>query len=74
MLILSQLIAPLLIDGILMAGDDLPGMPYKHMKGFTLLFNYNTADQTLAIFKALAEDGTVVMPMQPDFRGKPGVW
>ena len=74
MLILSQLIAPLLIDGILMAGDDLPDTPYKHMKGFTLLSNYSTADQTLAIFKALAEDGTVVMPMQPDFRGKPGVW
>ena len=63
MLIFSQLIAPLLIDGILMAGDDLPGMPYKHMKGFNLLFNYNTADQALAIFKTLAEDGTFVMPM-----------
>ena len=53
-----------------MAGDDLPGMPYKHMKGFTLPLNYNTADQAPAIFKALAEDGTVVMPMQPDFSAK----
>ena len=46
-----------------MAGDDLPGMPYKHMKGFALPLNYNTADQALAIFKTLAEDGTFVMPM-----------
>ena len=53
-----------------MAGDDVPGMPYKHMKGFTLSLNYSTADQALAIFKALAEDGTVVMPMQPDFSAK----
>ena len=53
-----------------MAGDEPAGMPYKHMKGFTLPLNYNTADQAPAIFKALAEDGTVVMPMQPDFSAK----
>ena len=53
-----------------MAGDDLPGIPYKHMKGFTLPLNYNTADQAPAIFKALAKDGTIVMPMQPDFSAK----
>ena len=56
--------------GALMAGDCIGNVPYEGMKGFSLALNYPTEIQADHVFNALAEGGTVTMPMQPAFWAK----
>lgn len=53
--------------GVLMAGDCPASMPYDGIKGVSLTLNYGTIPEAERAFKALAEGGTVTMPMQPAF-------
>jgi PhnB protein len=57
-------------NGVLMAGDAPSGMPYEGMKGFTLALNYSTVEEATQVFHALAEGGSIVMPLQPAFWAK----
>jgi PhnB protein len=57
-------------NGILYAGDCPPVMPYEGIKGVSLTMNYDTVEQAQRVFGALAEGGTVTMPMQPAFWAK----
>ena len=54
----------------LMAGDHAQESPYEAMKGFTLTLNYATVARATEVFNALAEGGTVTMPMSPAFWAK----
>ena len=59
--------ACLVIDGrMLMASDSPPGM-HKPMGGFSLSLNYPTPREAERIFHALADGGTVMMPMGKTF-------
>jgi PhnB protein len=51
----------------LMASDVPPQMGPKPMAGFALSLGYGTADEARRIFDALAQGGTVTMPMQKTF-------
>jgi PhnB protein len=57
-------------QGVLMAGDAPPGVPYEGMKGFTLTLNYDTVAEATRVFNALSEGGNVQMPMAPSFWAK----
>ncbi|AKJ67674.1 PhnB protein [Pandoraea thiooxydans] len=56
--------------GALYAGDCPPSMPYEGIKGVSLTLNYDTVEQAERVFDALADGGTVTMPMQPAFWAK----
>lgn len=56
--------------GILMAGDCPGTMPYEGIKGVSLTLNYDAISEAERAFQALAEGGTVTMPMQPAFWAK----
>lgn len=59
--------ARLLIDGrALMASDTPPGMS-KPMAGFALSLQYPGVDEARRVFDALAQGGSVNMPMQKTF-------
>jgi len=53
--------------GVLMAGDCPPTIPYEGIKGVSVTLNYDTIAEAERAFGALAEGGTVQMPMQPTF-------
>ena len=56
------------IDGrLLMASDAMAGQPYTPMSGFSLTLVYPTTDKARRVFDALAEGGTVRMPLQKTF-------
>jgi PhnB protein len=60
--------ASLVIDGRrLMASDTPPGQPHSPMAGFALSLNYPKPDEAKRIFNALADGGTVIMPMNKTF-------
>jgi PhnB protein len=60
--------ARLVIDGrALMASDMPPGQAYQGMNGFSLSLIYPTADEAKRLFNALADGGTVTMPLQKTF-------
>jgi PhnB protein len=54
-------------QGGLMASDDMPGAEYKGMHGFYLSLDYPTAADAKRVFDALAEGGTITMPMEKTF-------
>ena len=54
-------------DFALMAGDTPPGMPYAGIQGVMLALSYETADEGRRIFNALADGGTVNMPLTETF-------
>jgi PhnB protein len=56
--------------GVLMAGDACGETPYEGIKGVTLALNYDTIPEAERAFAALADGGTVTMPMQPAFWAK----
>ena len=56
--------------GALMAADCMTNVPYEGMKGFSLALNYLTVAQAERVFSALAQGGTVSMPMQATFWAK----
>ena len=48
-------------------GSDAPPGQYRKPQGFTLQFNLSDAVEAERIFKTLAENGTVQMPLQETF-------
>lgn len=50
----------------LMAGDAM-GMPYQGVHGVTMTLNYDSVDEAARRFAALAEGGTVTMPLAESF-------
>lgn len=52
--------------GRLMASDSM-GQPYEGMKGFALSLNYPDVAQARRIFDALADGGSVTMPLDKTF-------
>ena len=64
--------ACLLLPGgaMLMAGDVPPGMPFDGMKGVMLALQYDTVAEAERAFAALADGGTVTMPLSPTFWAK----
>ena len=53
--------------GTVYAGDAPPQAPYEGIKGVAITLNYDAAAEAEAAFAALAEGGTVTMPMQEAF-------
>ena len=51
----------------LMAGDTPPGMPYEGVKGVMMTLTYPTAAEGRRVFEALADGGTVTMPLEETF-------
>jgi len=50
----------------LMAGDAM-GMPWQGVHGVAMTLNYDTVDEATSHFAALAEGGTVTMPLAESF-------
>ena len=53
-------------DATLMASDVPPGH-YKPAQGFSVSLHVKTEDEAERVFKALAEGGTITMPMEKTF-------
>ena len=51
----------------LMAGDTPPGVPYTGINGVMMTLTYPTAAEAQRVFAALAEGGTVTMPLGETF-------
>ena len=51
----------------LMAGDVPPGMPFDGIKGAMLALQYDSVAEAERVFAALAEGGSVTMPLAPAF-------
>jgi PhnB protein len=47
-------------------------MPYQGIKGVGLTLNFDTVDQAQRVFNALADGGSISMPLQPMFWAK--IW
>ncbi|HVY15959.1 MAG TPA: VOC family protein [Rhodopila sp.] len=64
--------ARLELDGgaFLYAGDCPASMPYQGMHGVSLALNYDSVEKAKEVFDALAEGGTVTMPMNEAFWAK----
>lgn len=56
--------------GLLFAGDCPQNMPYDGIKGMSLTLNYDSISEAEQAFNALADGGTITMPMQPSFWAK----
>jgi PhnB protein len=54
-------------DFTLMAGDAPPGMPYKGIHGVSMTLTYPTAAEAKRVFAALADGGSVTMPLGETF-------
>lgn len=54
-------------DFALMAGDTPPGVPYAGINGAMMAITYPTAAEGRKVFEALAEGGTVTMPLAETF-------
>ena len=52
---------------MLFAGDVPPGMPFDGMKGVMLALQYDTVAEAQQVFAALAQGGSVTMPLAPAF-------
>lgn len=50
---------------MLMAGDVPPGMPFDGMKGVMIALQYDTVAEAERVFAALADGGSVTMPLAP---------
>ncbi|WP_066272005.1 VOC family protein [Hydrogenophaga palleronii] len=54
-------------DFVLMAGDTPPGQPFSGMQGVMLAITFPTVAEAERVFKALAKDGKVTMPLGETF-------
>jgi PhnB protein len=54
-------------DFSLMAGDTPPGVAHEGMKGMMLALTYPTAAEGKRVFEALAQGGTINMPLGETF-------
>jgi PhnB protein len=52
---------------VLMGSDCHPGHPYEGVKGCSVAVQVDTPDEAERVFNALAQNGTVVMPLQQTF-------
>ena len=56
------------VDGaLLMASDSMVGQPYEGMKGFGVPLVFPTVQEAKRVYNALADGGTVMMPMDKTF-------
>ena len=56
--------------GLLFAGDCPQSLSYEGIKGMSLTLNYDTISDAERAFNALADGGTITMPIQPAFWAK----
>jgi len=54
-------------DQLLMGSDCIPDQPYEGVKGCSVALNVDATAEAERIFDALAESGTVQMPLEPAF-------
>lgn len=54
-------------DHMLMASDCMLGQPYEGMKNFSVALSFPTPAEAKSIYDALAEGGTVLMPLEKTF-------
>ena len=59
--------ATLIVGETAMSGGDSPSDQYEEPKGFAITIQVNDPADAERVFNALAEDGTVTMPMQQTF-------
>ena len=59
--------ARLVVDGRALMASDSPPEYQKPMSGFSLSLGYQSADEARRVFDALAQGGSVTMPMQKTF-------
>ena len=59
--------ATLALDGRILQGADAPPRQYQKPQGFSLSIRIGDAAEAERIFKTLAENGTVEMPLQETF-------
>lgn len=59
--------ATLLFDGCELAGADVQSAHYRQPQGFSVLVDVEGVDKARRIFTALAEGGSVAVPMQETF-------
>jgi len=62
--------ARLVIDGTVLMGSDAPADRYKPMQGFTVNLNIKEPAEAERVFNALAEGGSVLMPLAETFWAK----
>jgi PhnB protein len=62
--------ARLVIDGTVLMGSDAPADRYKPMQGFTVTLNIKEPAEAERVFNALAEGGSVLMPLADTFWAK----
>jgi PhnB protein len=53
--------------GTLMASDWIGSRPYEGMKGFSIAFSYESANEARRVFGALGQGGMTIMALQPSF-------
>jgi PhnB protein len=59
--------ARLVLDGTVLMGSDAPPDRYEPMKGFSVTLVLKDPAEAERIFSALAENGTVCMPLEETF-------
>jgi PhnB protein len=59
--------ASMTVDGAVLMASDAPPEHYQPPKGFSVSINLKNAAEAERIFNALAENGTVKMPLQQTF-------
>jgi PhnB protein len=59
--------ARLLIDGVALMGSDCPPDRHEKMQGFSVTLNVKEPKEAERVFNALAEGGTVRMPLEETF-------
>jgi PhnB protein len=59
--------ARLLLDGQTLMGSDSPHERYEETKGMSVALGIDDAEKAERIFSALAENGTIQMPIQETF-------
>ncbi len=59
--------ATLSFDGSELAGSDVPSDHYRRPQGFSVLVDVEGVEEARRIFTALAEGGSVALPMQETF-------
>jgi PhnB protein len=55
------------VGDVLLMGSDAPSGRYKPMQGFSVNIGIDTAEEAERVFHALAEKGTVTMPIAETF-------
>jgi PhnB protein len=54
-------------NSVLLGSDGMSGQPSSGMQGCSLALHADSADQAERVFKALAQGGSVTMPLSPSF-------